>query len=156
MTLPVGATSDINMSPCAEVPTLSATPEASVRALGGTLFTLSASLLCGHRGTGIMPVSLPPPASTLCRPTNAGLVHGPPAIVGSQQTLDSAQRVQLQGSQPDSAQNLCSGAVDSAPTQTRAEESARTGEPLGPSVGEIGGSNSPAPQAYPTDAKVRE
>ena len=45
---------------------------------------------------------------------------------------------------------------DSAPTQTRAEESARTGEPPEPSVGEIGGSNSPAPQAYPTDAKVRE
>ena len=50
LALLVGTTMDIDMSPCAEVSTLSATPETTARVLGGTLFTLSASLLCGQRG----------------------------------------------------------------------------------------------------------
>ena len=37
----VGATTAIDMSPCAEVPTLSATPRAGVESLGGLLFSLA-------------------------------------------------------------------------------------------------------------------
>ena len=40
LTCLIGATADVDMSPCAEVPTLSATPFASVSSLGGTLYTL--------------------------------------------------------------------------------------------------------------------
>ena len=154
LALLVGTTMDIDMSPCAEVSTLSATPETTARVLGGTLFTLAASLLCGQRGVGLVPASLPPPALALCcRPATAVLVRGSSAPVGSQQTPDSAQT---------------SGAVsrgDSAPIPTENSallqavsrgDSALTPGAVLPGNSALHQNNPPITPAYPTDAKVRE
>ena len=45
LTCLIGATTAIDMSPCAEVPTLSATPLACVESLGGLLYSLCSCLL---------------------------------------------------------------------------------------------------------------
>ena len=83
LTCYVGASKSITLSPCSEIPTLSATPEASVVSLGGTLNYLSASLLSGCSVSGLVPVALPAPTQALCRLAPEG--------VGPQQTPDSAQ-----------------------------------------------------------------
>ena len=72
LALLIGTTMTDIMSPCAEVPTLSATPEAGLLCLGGTLLTLSASLL-GGRAAAVSP------SQTLCRLATADHIHGSPA-----------------------------------------------------------------------------
>ena len=148
MALLIGTTKDINMSPCAEVPTLSATPEAVVRNLGGTLFTLSASLLAGYRDVGRVQASLVSATPTLRRlttagdsrgwPASAGDSHGWPAPVGSQRTPDSALNPQ---SRADGSALTLGADHDSAPSST---------------VREVMRPNSLSTAAYPTDSKVRE
>ena len=140
LTCLIGSTKEIDMSPCAEVPTYCATSQASVLSLGGTLLTLSVSLLFTA-------------ATLCCRPTADGT--GAPSIwVGPQQTPDSALTVgavdsALPGVDRDSALTpltrrgdsaLTVGAVDSALVRSR----------------DLALNSAMTQPAFPTDAKERE
>ena len=65
LTCLIGATAAVDMSPCAEVPTLSATSHAGMEHFGGLLYSLCSCLLPaeGDGGTALPP---PPPAEWHC------------------------------------------------------------------------------------------
>ena len=76
LTCLIGATTAIDMSPCAEVPTLSATPSACVESLGGLLYSLCSCLLSAEGDGG---TALPPPP----RQSGSALVSAAPTGVAT-------------------------------------------------------------------------
>eukprot|EP00974_Lingulodinium_polyedra_P081694 7910517-Lingulodinium_polyedra.AAC.1 len=63
-------------------------PLAAVACLGGTLHTVSASLLSGERGAGLVPLPLPAPAQTLCHAASTPVAD---VAVSADSRLSSAQ-----------------------------------------------------------------
>ena len=150
LTCLVGATTDkIPMSPCGEVPTLSATPTASVLSLGGSVsyialhlrHTLCARLGLGYRAgetVGTLLSLATPPGAFCCRPVSDGR-HQSPRSIGDLGQPSGSQRT------PNSAQ---SPRANSALLQiTTAENSAHD---------RVENSVPITHDAYPTDAKERE
>ena len=98
LTCLIGASKEIDVSACAEVPTLSATSEATVACLGGVLFTLCTCLLSaeGDGGSDTLASAAPSGVATFCCPPAYGEYSTPGMArglcpAGSQQTSSSAR-----------------------------------------------------------------
>ena len=173
LTCLVGATTDdIPMSPCGEVPTLSATPTASVLSLGGSVsyialhlrHTLCARLGSGYRAgetVGTLLSLATPPGAFCCRPVSDGRHQSPRSIgdlgqpAGSQRTPNSAL---TQYTRANSAPNTITTAENSAPDMnTEAVNSALPHINRANSAHDRVDNSVPTTHdAYPTDAKERE
>ena len=151
LTCMIGSTRDLQLSPCAEIPTYCATSASSQLSLGATLHVISASLLDRGVSGGIALTSaqVAPPTCTFRDPHAAGgssgeLPHGEGSVLagmlGDRSSLACAQRTPDLALCPDLALDA---SIDLALCPLGEEHLALNPDPV-------------TADAYPTDAKERE
>ena len=143
----IGTTQTVTMSPCAEVPTYSATSQSSVLSLGVTLFTLAAALLSEVGWRCDQSLSATDPR---CCPSVDTLRRCAPRARADAATSVAAEAQQA----PDSAHTLVAerAGAHSAHTTIAERDSALIAE----RAGAHSAHSTPSTEAFPTDSKERE